>query len=210
MQRVKKIDYDEDDIYSDEEDNYAEEDQGYTAEDRENFTTLTPVVRAELDEAGLQASDREIEEALWHYYWDVGKSVAYLKNTRTPRSQQKQQDAKKEKPKSKFDQAAEKSGSKAGEFDISFADTVQCGELQDSVCSMDFGGGVATIFVIFIDMLTTPTLRPNVRTTNLWPRMVSWCTLDCRTARDGRRSSSSVAPTATEATRRVVETCQTR
>ncbi len=115
MQRVKNIDYDEDDVYSEEEE-YHEE-PSYTDEDRESFTALTPVVRAELQESGLQASDKEIEEALWHYYWHVGKSVAYLKNSRTPRPQQPQQGKKdKEKPKSKFDQAAEESAKKAGEF----------------------------------------------------------------------------------------------
>lgn len=116
MHRVKKIEYDDGEIYSDEEEEYTEEEQGYAAEDRENFATYTPVVRAELEEAGLQASGKEIEDALWHYYWDVGKSVAYLKNTRTPRPQQ--QSAKKEKSKSKFDQAAERSAGKAGELSL--------------------------------------------------------------------------------------------
>lgn len=117
MHRVKKIEYDDDDYYSDEGEDYAEEEQGYTAEDRQNFATYTPVVQAGLEEAGLQASDREIEDALWHYYWDVGKSVAYLKNTRTPRTPQ-QQGGKKEKIKSRFDQAAEKSAEKIGELDL--------------------------------------------------------------------------------------------
>lgn len=121
MQRVKNVDYDADDLYDEEEDEADEGGQGYTADDRNNFASLTPVVRAELEEAGLQASDKEIEEALWHYYWDVSKSVSYLKNSRTPRPQQ--QGTKKEdkpKAKTKFDQAAEKSAEKAGEFDISF------------------------------------------------------------------------------------------
>ena len=122
MQRVKNIEYNEDDLYSEEEDDYAEEDHEYSAEDKDNFATLTPVVRAELDEAGLQASDREIADALWHYYWDVGKSAAYLKNSRTPRQTQ-QPAQKKGKAKSKFDQAAEKSAEKAGECYISFATT---------------------------------------------------------------------------------------
>ena len=112
MQRVKKVDYVDDDLYSDEE-AYPEEEQGYTDEDRENFATHTPIVRAELEEAGLQVRDVEIEEALWHYYWDVGKTVAYLKNVKTPQAQQVS--AKKPKPKSKFDQAAEKNAEKSGE-----------------------------------------------------------------------------------------------
>lgn len=112
MQRVKNIDYDEDDLYDDEDD-FAEEEPVHTAEDRENFATLTPVVRAELEEAGLQASDRDIHDALWHYFWDVGRSVIYLKNTKQPKAPQ--QDQRKEKPKSKFDEAAERRAEKTGE-----------------------------------------------------------------------------------------------
>lgn len=76
--RVKDVDYDEDDIYSDEEEEYAGGD-GYTEEDKQQLIALTPVVRAELEEAGLQADDRQIEESLYHYYYDVGKTVTYLK-----------------------------------------------------------------------------------------------------------------------------------
>jgi hypothetical protein len=121
MQRVKNISYDEDDLYSDDEeyntqqttDDYDE----YTPEDRANFANLTPVVHAELSEAGLQASDREVQDALWHYYWDVGKSVAYLKNTRTPRTKNEERGKKgavKDKAKSKFDQAVERSANVVG------------------------------------------------------------------------------------------------
>lgn len=108
MQRNKNIDYDEDDLYPEEEEDLGE-DGGYTQEDKDNFASLTPVVRAELDEAGVPVTTQQIEEALWHYYWDVGKSVAYLKNSRTPREGQKET-RKEEKPKSKFEQAAEKAG----------------------------------------------------------------------------------------------------
>lgn len=108
MQRNKNIDYDEDDLYPEEEEDFGE-DGGYTQEDKDNFATLTPVVRAELDEAGIPATTQQIEEALWHYFWDVGKSVAYLKNSRTPREGQKES-KKEERPKSKFEQAAEKAG----------------------------------------------------------------------------------------------------
>lgn len=120
MQRVKNVGYDDDDLYSDDED-YVEEggdDQGYSAEDRENFTALTPVVRAELEESGLQVNDDEIEKALWHYYWDVGKSVAYLKNSRTPRTAPSESHAKKEKPMSKFDEAAQKSAEQASKLNL--------------------------------------------------------------------------------------------
>lgn len=119
MQRVKNVDYDEDDVYSDEED-YGEAEQGYTAEDKQNFASLTPVVNAELEEAGVQVTSTQIEEALWHYYWDVGKSVAYLKNSRTPRQIQQQLE-KKHKPRNKFDEAQQKSADIAGEFESGFS-----------------------------------------------------------------------------------------
>lgn len=114
--RVKDIDYDDDDVYSGDEDDYDNAgDDGLTEEDRQNFSTLTPVVRAELDEAGLQVADKEIEDALWHYFWDVGKSVTYLKNSKQPKAPAAAKSATpKEKPKSKFDQAQEKSAEKAG------------------------------------------------------------------------------------------------
>lgn len=116
MQRNKTVDYDEDDVY-DEDDYYddPEQDQSYeyTEEDKHNFATLTPVVRAEIEEAGLQASDREIEDALWNYYWDVGKSVGQLKSTKQAKGKggkgAGEKEVKKEKVASRFDQAAERS-----------------------------------------------------------------------------------------------------
>ncbi|KAK0249304.1 hypothetical protein LTS09_015566 [Friedmanniomyces endolithicus] len=107
MQRVKNVDYDEDELYDDDED-YGEEPETYSQEDRASFVALIPVVRAELEEVGAQASDKEIQDGLWNYYWDVGKTVTYLKNNRTPKPQQ-QAVKKQEKPKSKFDEAAERS-----------------------------------------------------------------------------------------------------
>ncbi|KAK0792781.1 hypothetical protein LTR75_011370 [Friedmanniomyces endolithicus] len=107
MQRVKNVDFDEDELYDD-DDEYGEEAEVYLQEDRANFAALTPVVRAELEEVGLQASDKEIQDALWNYYWDVAKAVTYLKNNRTPKPPQ-QTFKKQEKPKSKFDEAAERS-----------------------------------------------------------------------------------------------------
>ncbi|EME49378.1 hypothetical protein DOTSEDRAFT_68234 [Dothistroma septosporum NZE10] len=112
MQRVKNIDYDEDDVYSDDEYGEEDADSGYTQEDKDNFATLTPVVRAELDQARVPATTQQIEEALWHYYWDVGKTVAYLKNATTTKETKKE--AKKDKPKNKFDEAAQKSAQNAG------------------------------------------------------------------------------------------------
>ena len=114
--RVKDIDYDEDDLYSGDEDDYdnAGGDDGLTQEDKDNFATLTPVVRAELEEAGLSVENKEIEDALWHYFWDVGKSVTYLKNAKQPKPSANKTPAVKEKAKSKFDQAQEESAKKSG------------------------------------------------------------------------------------------------
>ena len=39
----------------------------------------TVQVKAALDPS-ISVLDAEIQEALWHYYYDVGKSVAYLKS----------------------------------------------------------------------------------------------------------------------------------
>lgn len=122
MQRNRNIAYDDDDLYDDADDDYSA-DPEYTDEDLSNFATLTPVVRAELDEAGLQASNREIEDALWESYWDVGSCVVYFKNKKGEKKdgKVKQQGRKKEKPKSRFDEAAEKNvgavgGDSGGEF----------------------------------------------------------------------------------------------
>lgn len=120
--RVKDIDYDEDDLYSGDEEEYDNAGgDGLTEEDKENFATLTPVVRAELDEAGLQVENKEIEDALWHYFWDVGKSVTYLKNAKQPKTSATKTPPVKEKAKSKFDQAQEESAKKSGgEFAVLF------------------------------------------------------------------------------------------
>ena len=106
-----------DELDIDEEDEYDQDDAPtYSADDKEHFATLTPVVRAELEEAGARASDKDIEDALWHYFWDVGKSVSYLKSSGIPKPQQQSvEKPAKAKTKSKFDEAAERSAQKAGE-----------------------------------------------------------------------------------------------
>jgi len=116
MQRVKNVDYDQDELYDD-EDYDQEPEESYTAQDREQFASLTPVVRAELEEAGLQASDRDIEAALWDSYWEVEAAVTTLKKKKAPKQQQT---PKKEKAKSKFDLAAERTAKETGEFRVFF------------------------------------------------------------------------------------------
>jgi elongation factor 1 alpha-like protein len=81
-QRAKNIDYDDDGLYSDEE--YYEEESGtagdgMTDEDKEQMRICTGIVREALD-SGLDVTDAQIQESLWHYYYDVDKTVTYLKS----------------------------------------------------------------------------------------------------------------------------------
>ena len=36
---------------------------------------------------GIDITDKQIQESLWHYYYDVEKSVSYLASTHTPKAQ---------------------------------------------------------------------------------------------------------------------------
>ncbi|KEQ73340.1 hypothetical protein M436DRAFT_46709 [Aureobasidium namibiae CBS 147.97] len=123
--RVKEIDYDGDeyDDYYSGEDEYAYEgaDTGAAApaasqedelspEDKEQMRIGTESVRAALGDASDFVTDDAIQEALWHYYYDVAKSVTYLKNQNAP--QQAQPKEKKQKQVSKFDQAATEAAQK--------------------------------------------------------------------------------------------------
>ena len=93
--RVKEIDYDEDeydDYYSGEEEygyegadteaaapSASQEDE-LSPEDKEQMRIGTENVRAALGDAADFVTDDAIQEALWHYYYDVAKSVTYLKS----------------------------------------------------------------------------------------------------------------------------------
>jgi elongation factor 1 alpha-like protein len=115
--RVKDIDYDDDEVYSDED--YDEGDNSLTAEDQAQIDALTPVVRANLEEASLQASDKEIADALWDAYWDIAETVACLKSKQQPKVQKKAGSitppkVAAPKAKSKFDLAQEASTKAAG------------------------------------------------------------------------------------------------
>lgn len=81
--RIKSVAYHEDDFddYDDYDDpGYQEDNQdALTAEDREQLRLGTLEVRQALG-AAHPATDYEIQEALWHYYYDVGKSVTFLKS----------------------------------------------------------------------------------------------------------------------------------
>jgi elongation factor 1 alpha-like protein len=79
--RVKSLAYDDDDLddgYDD--DNYDEgEANELSPEDKEQMRQGTIKVRSALG-SELPATDAEIQEALWNYYYDVAKSVAYIKS----------------------------------------------------------------------------------------------------------------------------------
>ncbi|KAF2009556.1 hypothetical protein BU24DRAFT_78125 [Aaosphaeria arxii CBS 175.79] len=106
-QRAKNVDYDDDDVYDD-DDYYEEEDGGnlMSDEDREQMRLGTIKVREALD-SSTNVTDAQIQEALWNYYYDVGKSVTYLKNKFAPKAAPQ---PKKQKPVSRFDQAASAAG----------------------------------------------------------------------------------------------------
>lgn len=82
--RVKSLALDDDDY--DDYDDYDEDDNAYksgnndlSAEDREQMRQGTVKVREALG-PGLPVTDSEIQAALWHYYYDVEKSVSYLES----------------------------------------------------------------------------------------------------------------------------------
>lgn len=72
--------FDDDNDFDGGDDNYgAGEDSELSPEDQEQMREGTIKVREALGTA-FQVSDKEIQETLWHYYYDVGKSVVYLKS----------------------------------------------------------------------------------------------------------------------------------
>ncbi|KAF2149357.1 hypothetical protein K461DRAFT_270960 [Myriangium duriaei CBS 260.36] len=116
--RVKNVGYDDDD-FEDDYDEYDEYEGGeagtadaggqddMTAEDREQLRQGTVEVKAALGNSS-QISDLAIQEALWHYWFDVDKTIIYLKNQEQPKSTPKLP-----KVTSRFDQAAAASAVKA-------------------------------------------------------------------------------------------------
>jgi elongation factor 1 alpha-like protein len=110
--RTRNVDYDDDDAYDD-DDYYNDEEEeagdGTTEDDKEQMRIGTTRVREALGEFEAGITDAQIQEALWHYYYDVGKSVSYLKN-KFGGIQVPKEAPKKEKAVSKFDQAANAAG----------------------------------------------------------------------------------------------------
>ncbi|KAK6581257.1 hypothetical protein PZA11_005948 [Diplocarpon coronariae] len=64
-------------------DEYADDgaDEELSEEDQENMRVGTIAVRAELPPSATHITNKQIQEALWHYYYDIEKSVGYLVNT---------------------------------------------------------------------------------------------------------------------------------
>jgi elongation factor 1 alpha-like protein len=62
----------------DEYEGYSEEEDELSPEDRAQLTQGTADVQAALGVEASKVTVAQIEEALWHYYYDVDKSVAYL------------------------------------------------------------------------------------------------------------------------------------
>lgn len=69
-----------DDEYDDYDEDYEEEaGDVLTQEDREQLAAGTVAVRVELGD-GFPATDKDIQDSLWHTYYDIGKTVSYLKS----------------------------------------------------------------------------------------------------------------------------------
>lgn len=105
--RVKDIAYDDDDLEDDYEEGFEDDSQAMSAEDQQQMRTGTTAVREGLGEDSDFTTDKEIQDALWYYFYDVEKSVAYLRKQKRP-EEQAQTPQKKQKQASKFEQAAQK------------------------------------------------------------------------------------------------------
>ena len=80
--RIKAVALEED--YDDYDEDHADEaEEGLTAEDKEQLAAGTVAVRAELGD-DFPATDQEIQDSLWHYYYDIAKTVTYLKSESQP------------------------------------------------------------------------------------------------------------------------------
>jgi elongation factor 1 alpha-like protein len=64
--------YDDDDYYSD------EAEQELSAEDKAAMEQGTADVKAALGVEASKVTAEQIQEALWHYYYDIDKTVTYL------------------------------------------------------------------------------------------------------------------------------------
>lgn len=74
--RVKNIDFEDDEVY-DEYDEDVDGGDGISDEDKEQLAKGTVKVRDVLGPS-VQVTDQEIQDSLWHYYYDVDKTVNYI------------------------------------------------------------------------------------------------------------------------------------
>lgn len=80
--RAKNVGYDDDDIYDDySEEEYAGEGEGegMSEEDKEQMAAGVIKVREALG-SEYKVKEVDIQDALWNYFYDVGKSVTFLKS----------------------------------------------------------------------------------------------------------------------------------
>jgi elongation factor 1 alpha-like protein len=78
--RVKSLAADDDDYYED--DDYGDEDadeEELSPEDKEQLRLGTIKVREALGSV-YSVPEKSIHDALWDYYYDVGKTVTFLKS----------------------------------------------------------------------------------------------------------------------------------
>ncbi|KAL4943711.1 hypothetical protein BDV06DRAFT_210829 [Aspergillus oleicola] len=88
--RIKAVSYDDDDDYDSYDDGYDD------PEEREFLEQCTRDVLDQLTdgEPPVSATREEVQEALWHYYNDVEKSVNYLRGKKTKEAEKKAAAAK--------------------------------------------------------------------------------------------------------------------
>lgn len=70
-----RVDYDDELDYDEYEE---EEEEELSPEDKAQMKQGTADVRAALSMEASKVTDAQIQEALWHYFYDVDKTVAYL------------------------------------------------------------------------------------------------------------------------------------
>ncbi|KAL2019179.1 hypothetical protein VTK56DRAFT_9979 [Thermocarpiscus australiensis] len=77
-QYIRNLDYQD---AMDEYEGYSEEEDELSPEDRALMSQATADVQAALGVEASKVTVDQIEDALWHYYYDVDKSVTYLTST---------------------------------------------------------------------------------------------------------------------------------
>lgn len=72
--RIKDVDYDDDDFYDDDDELADPEEQEFL---QQCTTAVLQQLRA--GQPSVTATKEEVQDALWHYYNDIDKSVNYLR-----------------------------------------------------------------------------------------------------------------------------------